>query len=424
MNTLHYRDLILLSLFLVISTIQLRAQDFLNEDHVYIESIKTVQFGVPGLEWSMPFVNLSGGQLSLEFDEIANDSRYLRYIIQHCDADWTPSDLEELEYLQGFNGEEIRDFAFSISTRIPYIHYRLQLPNRNIRWTKSGNYMLHIFDEDTGEPMLSRRFVVSEAQVNVGMQLSKPVAVDKITTHHEIDFIVNHKNFRITNPRQEIHALVMQNGRWDSAIDSIEPFLVQPEQLSFDYQNRITFPAGKEFRTCDFRSLRFPSVEVSEIKEYDDAYEVVMKKDEKRTYHNYHTERDLNGQFIVQSYDDTDFDVEAEYAYVMFTLESAQPIYDHDVHVIGAFSDWSPGKSYQLQYDDERGLYFGETLLKQGFYDYLYALTPAGDTTTFETSSLEGNWHETENTYSIIVYYRPFGGRYDRVLATYTQSDR
>ena len=415
--------------FLIFLTMQLShrealAQDFVSEDKVYIESIKSVQFGVPGLEWSMPFINLSGGQLLLEFDEIANDSRYLRYLIRHCNSDWTASELEELEYLQGFNGEEIRDFAFSVATRIPYIHYRLSLPNRNVRWTKSGNYLLHIYDEETGEPVITRRFVVSEASVSVALQLSKPVAVDKITTHHEIDFLVSHKNFRISNPRQEIHALVMQNGRWDTAIDSIEPFLVQPEKLSFDYQNRITFPAGKEFRTCDFRSLRFPSVEVSEIKEFDDAYEVIMKKDEKRTYHNYHTERDLNGQFIIQSYDEKDFDVEAEYAYVMFSLESSAPIYDHDVYVMGAFSDWTPSHSYRLNYDDERGLYFGETLLKQGFYDYIYALTPAGDSTQFETTSLEGNWHETENSYSVIIYYRPFGSRYDQVIATYTQSDR
>lgn len=434
MNTLHYRNLILLS-FLMSASIQLGAQDLVNYDRTYIESIKTLRFWVPpnglregrqeeGQDSLLPFVNLRGEKLKLEFDEIADDSRYIRYKIQHCDADWTISDLDELEYIDGFNDSEIRDFDFSISTRIPYIHYRLELPNRDVQWTKSGNYLLHVYDEKTGAPLFTRRFVVSEENVQIIAQLSRPTAVDKMTTHHEIDMVVRHEGFAIRNPRLEVHALVMQNGRWDTAIDNIEPFLVQPERLSFDYQNQITFSAGKEFRTCDFRSLRYPSIEVSEINEFDDAYEVVMKVDDKRTYHDYVTSLDLNGQYVIQSYDDENYDVEAEYAYVMFSLKSTQPILDHDVYVMGAFSDWNPGHSYYMNYDEDRGLYFGEVLLKQGYYDYIYALTPAADTTKFETSPLEGDWHETENKYSVIIYYRPFGGRYDRVLATYTQSDR
>jgi hypothetical protein len=32
------------------------------------------------------------------------------------------------------------------------------------------------------------------------------------------------------------------------------------------------------------------------------------------------------------------------------------------------------------------------------------------------TTPLEGDWYETENDYAILVYFRPFGSRYDRLL--------
>jgi len=35
-------------------------------------------------------------------------------------------------------------------------------------------------------------------------------------------------------------------------------------------------------------------------------------------------------------------------------------------------------------------------------------------------SEIEGDWFETENQYIILIYYRPFGGRYDQVIGQIT----
>jgi hypothetical protein len=76
-----------------------------------------------------------------------------------------------------------------------------------------------------------------------------------------------------------------------------------------------------------------------------------------------------------------------------------------------------------MEYEDRYSAYFGEAILKQGVYDYIYAALPKnGGTTDFE--QLEGNWHEAENYYTILVYYRPFGQRYDRLIAVTTISEK
>ncbi len=397
-----------------------KAQTFVNDDRVYIESVKSVWFGIPKYPTAFPIVKMGQG-LILHFDEVGTDTRYLRYKIAHCNRDWEPSDLTEMEFLEGFNDEELREFQLSVSTRIPYVHYTLALPNKEVQWTKSGNYLLHVYDEDTDTPLLTRRFMVFEPLMEIGATLRKPTDVEKNDSHHEIDFVAKHEDIEIKNPRMEIHATIMQNGRWDNALTEIEPFQVQPKKLTFNHQDKLTFPAGKQFRTVDLRTFRHPTLEVNEIKEYNDAFEIVLKQDEKRTFENFDNHPDLNGKFVIESQDYNHADVQGEYGYVLFSLKSALPVYDHQVYIMGGFNDWQIDPQYEMTYEERYSSYLGEALLKQGIYDYQYVAVPLGKQ-SLDTEMLEGNWHQTENHYTILIYYTPFGARYDRLIGAHTLS--
>jgi hypothetical protein len=81
----------------------------------------------------------------------------------------------------------------------------------------------------------------------------------------------------------------------------------------------------------------------------------------------------------------------------------------------GQMSDWKIDERFKLDYDEARHEYSGEIQLKQGFYNYSYAVVPK-KTLKPDYSMLEGDWYETENEYHVVVYYRPFGARYDRVI--------
>jgi hypothetical protein len=55
--------------------------------------------------------------------------------------------------------------------------------------------------------------------------------------------------------------------------------------------------------------------------------------------------------------------------------------------------------------------------LKQGYYNYEYVyIDPQAPAPTPDISESEGHWHETENDYTILLYYRPFGARYDQII--------
>jgi len=416
----------LLTFLLVLTTSLLFAQDedFRNYDNIYQGNIATVRFHLNGLDLSYPIIDInSSGQLRLSFDDLDADVKNYTYTIQHCDADWTPSDLDEMEYLTGFTEDRIDNYQYSFTTRVPYTHYELLLPNNDIGWMVSGNYILKVYeDEGDKKLVITRRFMVVEPIVQINQRVAIPNMVSKSKTHQEIDFVVSHEKLDIRNPRTEIKAAVLQNGRWDNAITDIAPLFVRQDELIFDYQNKVIFPAGKEFRYFDMRSLRSRLDNVAIIDPYDDGYEVAITIDEKRERQPYLFRDDINGKYVIEHLNQPEADLRGDYADVLLTLKSSMPITEGDVYFFGAISDWQVRPEYKMVYNPAVSAYVLKALLKQGYYDYQYVIaTPKGELLTEE---LEGNWFETENDYTILVYYRPFGTRYDRLIGGYTFDSR
>lgn len=394
-------------------------------DYVYLDNIKSVKFHVSGLFTSMPILTLdSYGQLELSFDDLDGDQKDYTYAVVHCNADWTPSVLFENDYLDGFPEDDIRDFDFSFNTKSIYTNYRVQFPNRNLRVTKSGNYLMKVY-EDEGKKRLAitRRFMVVEQAVTIAPDVVRPANVSKTRTHQEIDFLITHKGYEIRNPRTELAVTVLQNGRWDNAITGLTPMFSRVEEQSFDFQDKIVFPGGKEFRFADLRSLRFATQGVARTAFENGEYSIDLRADEKRSSKGYLEIEDINGSFVIDNLDEDEPDLESEYVNVLFTLYSAGEMYDQDIFIFGGLTDWQLKPEFRMTYNPANHSYVARVKLKQGFYNYLYAALPMGsDQLDFEET--EGDWFETNNDYTILAYYRPFGGRYDQLIGSVTFNSR
>lgn len=396
-----------------------------NYDHVYIDDIKTVQFHLVNIPFSNPIINLTNGSaLVLTFDDLNDQAYDYTYEIIHCNSDWTQSELTELDYLNGFNNEVITNYEFSSNTLTNYINYRLVIPNQNTRLTKSGNYLLHIYEDGDKElPVLTRRFMVVENKMQIIPKLARTGSVSKSRTHQEIDFSVNHKGITINNPYTEVKVAVLQNGRWDNAITGVKPLFIREEQLVYDYQGKIIFPAGKEFRNFNIQSLRFKTERVARIVEDKvDKYHIQLFSDKDRSSDSYMFFNDLNGKFLIEN-DDRAVNgrIGADYAWVHLSLVADQEYEDANVYLFGGLTDWQIHDDFKLEYNAEQRIYTTKVFLKQGYYDYTYAYV-RGAGSQPDLSELEGNWYETENEYQILVYYRPIGSRYDRLMAVSTVS--
>lgn len=396
-----------------------------NYDYVYLDFIKSVQLNVQGLALSMPIINLnSGTALELSFDDLEGDVKNYTYMVVQCNADWTPSGLIEPEYIDGFPESDIRDFAYSFKVKTIYTNYKLSFPNNDMQITKSGNYLLKVYENEGRKRLaITRRFMVVEPVVSVIPRMVRPAQVSKGDTHQEVDFTVTHKHFEIRNPRQELSVTVLQNGRWDNAITGLLPMFSRQEEQIYDYQDKVVFNAGKEFRYADLRGLRYGTESIAFVEYIDNQYEVVLRRDEKRSSTRYLEIEDINGNFVIETFDENDRDLESEYANVLFSLYSPTELYEQEVYIFGKLTDWQLKPEFKMVYNPAISSYVGKVSLKQGYYNYLYATLPRGaDRPDFEET--EGDWFETRNTYTVLVYYRPFGGRYDQLIGSYSFGSR
>ena len=68
-----------------------------------------------------------------------------------------------------------------------------------------------------------------------------------------------------------------------------------------------------------------------------------------------------------------------------------------------------------MKYNYSKKAYEASIFLKQGYYNYMYALN---DTITkqVDISFIEGTHYQTRNTYQIYVYYKKTGEKYDRLI--------
>lgn len=74
-------------------------------------------------------------------------------------------------------------------------------------------------------------------------------------------------------------------------------------------------------------------------------------------------------------------------------------------------------ETYEMVYDEPTQSYMASLLMKQGYYNYMYMFEPAGSSAgEFLTEPVEGNFYQTENKYSVYIYYREIGARTDRLI--------
>ncbi|PPK85735.1 uncharacterized protein DUF5103 [Neolewinella xylanilytica] len=429
------------ALFLVLLSGQwLGAQDteLRYFDYTYVENLHTVKLRVDGFPNSYPIIELNGGaRLRLSFDDLREDVTRYSYSFIHCNQDWRPSNLGQMEYNSGFGNDYIQDYDFSLRTLMPFTHYELVFPNADMRLEKSGNYLLVVYDtQDGNRPVITRRFMVSENVAGINGQVTRPAVVDKIHTHQEVRLTANTKQLQPRAPLQELSATVIQNGRWDNAVAAVEPNLLGRESVQFNYQDRIIFRGGNEFRNLDIRSVQAPRADVSSITNEGDRYGMLLAPELTRGGTVYSQYFDLNGDFVNVGGDRPALNLADEYLqenYARFGLEytgeyveimpvlktqSGLPLQD-DVYLYGALTEWQKKPAYRMVWNPGISAYVGRFLIKQGFYNYYYVTDDAASDrreTVYEDT--EGNHSVTENDYIALLYYRPLGGRYDRLVGS------
>jgi hypothetical protein len=376
------------------------------KEEINDENIHTVLFAKPGLSNAYPIMQLSSqDQLLLQFDVLgAGASKNYQFTIVHCDADWHKSNMLQSDYITGLYTDYASNFTFSSSTYVRYAHYIFSFPSSNMNVKISGNYILKIFTDDPEKPVITRRFYVYEQLVGVNGTVQRATYSKYRDTKQEINFTVNTTNLSIIDPFTEIKTVLKQNWRQDNEITDLKPTYIRNQQLIYDYQEGNLFDAGNEFRPFDIRDIRYKGIGVRNVT-FDSIYHALLFPDEDHSYTAYSSVIDQNGNYTVTDASNGDASTTADYVKVNFKLSPTYLDDGKDIYVFGGLSNWKLEKRFKMQYSKRYG-YECSALLKQGFYDYQYVKVNEGK---IDPSEFEGNHWETENNYTVFVYYRSPG---------------
>jgi hypothetical protein len=382
------------------------------EDAAYENEIKLVRLFPQGSPLAPAVTKLGQWNLVLEFDDLTSERDSYSAQIIHCNYDWTISSLQHLDYLPSFNEFNINTSEFSVDTHIPYVHYSFQVPPVKL----PGNYVLAVYrGTDKDDLILSKRFMVYDNRLGFRKDGKLVGSGSVADVNQQINFTLNHSKLKVPNPLQDIHVNMRQNERWDNYVMDMKPSFardIEKEMEYHYYDDEMMFNGGSEFRFFDLRSINNPGRNVAYVDKSKKPFEIYLGKDKSRFEEAYSQYDDLDGKYILDNYDYRD-QAFSNYAFVHFSLVS--PKIDGNVYVMGAFNDWRQNKANQMNYDSTQSMYNARILMKQGYYDYLYTVKSS----TRPPDFFEGSHFETQNTYEVFIYYRPFQPRADLLVGYY-----
>ena len=173
--------------------------------------------------------------LVLKFDEInTDDADYYRAKIIHCDYNWTPSQLSDLQFLYEYNEFPIDEFEFSVATKVPYTHFTFPLPKVKL----PGNYLLVVYREpDEKDIIITKRFIVFDQRVKIMGDVGMSTGVVQRRLNQQIEFILDYTSFPIANPYLDLKVVVKQNHRWDNAIYDLRPTMIKEDIHQIEYRH-------------------------------------------------------------------------------------------------------------------------------------------------------------------------------------------
>ena len=385
---------------------------------VYDESIHSIKLTPEGSNFGQPIIQLlSGERLVLTFDDLLQKDRFLKYTLIHCSHDWQYSSLNQIEYLDGFVEDLISDYSFSFNTIVPYTKYSLVFPTREMRITKSGNYLLVVYDDYIENPLFTRRLMVLDVkQASIKGNVSWAQDIQFRSTKQQIDFTAYTGSYSIRNPSMYLHATILQNGRWDNAIEGLTYRTAKTGEYGFNFDNlnKNVFNGINDFRTFDIRTLRSTADRIVSINFNNRINQAYVMEDLARPWGAYVTNPTLKGHCFYANHDFSGINTE-DYVLVHFTLRCDFNVEAGDLYVFGELTNWHIDPKAKLSFNSENNYWETNFYLKQGFYNYIYVFVPKGSD-KINDIYIEGSHWETPNNYTILLYLQEEGTSYDRLI--------
>lgn len=350
--------------------------------------------------------NNANSNLILEFDDLRVKYASFSAKIIHCDYDWKKSNLTEMEYLEGFNEFYINNYNVSQNTKTPYYHYSYKLPKTKI----SGNFILQVFEnQGDNSPIFEKKFRVFEQSVGIDGGIIPAQDPQYWRTHQQLNIKIELGNYNLSFPQKELKIIIRQNQREDKLTEIKNTNLTNTGRNTYTlkyFDSENLFKAGNEFRFVDLSSSFKKGQNIYAIK-LGSPDEISLVPQQKRSNKGYLNAYDNDGGYIITNLEKGEIDLNSDYSDIKFALNVPYLESPKKPVFYGKLTGW---EFTEMDFNPNTQLYEKNILLKQGVYDFVFALKDL-NTEKIDEDIYEGNFSDTGNTYEVFIYHKPPGKR-------------
>lgn len=350
--------------------------------------------------------------ITVHFDVIDQENEAsIFYSFVHCNSDLQHSGFSEadlqLKWIRSplFKGRE------SVGSPIPYKHYELTLPNNEVRFVRSGVYFLEAREWVGDSPLLRIPIFVHE-----GAGELKQIRLSQKESLCSPDMQSMEMSYEVPSQDKTLNMLepnirTYQNGsNLLPVVSTLNEVVSMSNKQYFRKEDGEApcFPSGNRYLALDLSKCYKRRLGIDRWStESGLPLAIIPQQDYRYTPPLRVRQKDRIVNRIKDKFWRQGQQRNGQYYLVRFSLKAPKGL---DIYLEGSAFDYLPKAEKQLKYLVEEDIYTLTLPLKQGYHEYRYI----GFDSSGKQYPLEGNYHETENQYTHLVYAEYFHS--DRLL--------
>lgn len=355
-----------------------------------------------------PVISLDSRQkLTLSFDYLGQQSRQFRVEVSHRGRNWEKSSIPPSVYLDGFSSTYIQQALPSFSRRPSYRHVEYEFPNSQLQPAVSGNYLLEIFDYQDGNLLFSVPFFISEEEGSITTRVERLFA--QRPDGRPLDQLYGEYSYPpfVEYPQFDLSMSFVQNRFWGRTREADYLDTITPGQLNGRLKRSEAYVGNYEFKTLDLREFDADGRQILEYNPAPTPPTIVLRRDLQKL--------DTNPRFFpISKFGKAVDDRGSSYARVEFSLDTGPSVPPSaEMYLVGHFNNWMINELNRMRFNEERGLWEGSALIKQGEYAYKYVLLRDNK---IDDLALDQSFLSAEQEYLTFVYFKDPDRNFDRLL--------
>lgn len=403
------RSILFLAILYLFPTI-LRSQ-IARDYYGRIAGVTVRQSGITTVSRSRLIILPLGREASvhISFDLLGDDEPTLVYRLRHCDDQGIPSELHASEAIGGSNEYEIRCEGLVQQEGMPYVRYSLELNTRHIDFKLSGRYALEVVSRDyPDEIFVTLPIFVSEEKTPLRLETQHlHPGIDR-AREQAVGAVLSIGGLGVQPYNGELWINIHQNSSLILSHQRLaQPSIQSQQEWVFQHQSAAIFSSGNSYKYVEHRGRTAEGRAYEGSQRLDDILILDLPLARPMSETQYQHRQDERGAAIYPS-------ERGYYHLLRFRLD--MPRLERGRYILeGQAFEHLSLEERTLRFNASERIYELTLPLKEGYQEYKFVYLD-GDAVL--GSPLETSHREHSNAYTGLVYYKPMGARYTRLLGS------